>query len=50
MSLPFDWKRSVRLVAYIYKFSTGDIDEMTLDDLNFWIDGIPEIAKYMGVM
>jgi len=40
----------VRLIAYIYKFSPADIEEMTVDDMKFWVDGVPEIAKMIGVM
>jgi hypothetical protein len=40
----------VRLIAYIYKFSPESLDAMYVDDLGFWMDGLPDVAKFMGVM
>ena len=34
-------------IGYIFKFQPSELWEMTIDDLDFWIDGCDQITKWM---
>lgn len=50
MNIPPDWKKMVYLVGYFFKFSPEGIEQMYIDDLRFWVNGIDEVAKFTGVV
>ena len=38
VALPSDFLDALGVVAYVFKFQPSEIDEMTLDDLLFWVE------------
>ncbi len=35
------------LIAYVFKFPPSEIDEMDMDDLDFWNQGAGQMIKWM---
>jgi len=35
-------------IAYVFKFSSNDIWEMDMDELQFWNDGAGVVSKWIG--
>jgi len=34
-------------IGYIFKTQPSELQEMDMDDLNFWFNGVEQIAKWM---